>query len=326
MRTITLEEHITTERFIQATSGAHGGRGGAMAEYLEKMNAALLDVGAGRIAAMDAGGIDVQVLSLAGGGVNELDAGLAAELCEDANHTMAEAVAAHPTRFAAFAALPVQDPARAAQILEASVGKGFKGALINGTVQGKFLDRPEYLPIFEAAESLDVPIYLHPAPPPQPVQQAYFGDLEPPLNFLMATAGWGWHVETGLHALRLMASGLFDRLPNLKIIVGHMGEDLPYSIARADSVLSRGLQGKLKRGIQECFVENFWVTNSGYFTLPPVQCAREILKPDRLMLSVDYPFSQPQQGSQWLKDLASILPQDAIERIAYGNAAALLKL
>ena len=233
---------------------------------------------------------------------------------------------AHPTRFAAFAALPVQDPSRAADMLQTWVGKGFKGALVSGTVAGRFMDRPEFLPIFEAAQALDVPIYLHPAPPPPAVREAYFGDLEAPLDFMLSTSAWGWHVETGLHSLRLMASGLFDRLPNLKIIVGHMGENLPYSIARADAVLFRGIGGKLKRGIQQCFVENFWITNSGYFTLPPVQCALSVVKPDHLMLSVDYPFSQPQQGTQWLKDLGTILPQDQIERIAYGNAAALLKL
>ena len=325
MRTITLEEHITTERFVQAMRGTSTARG-PIAEYMERMNALLLDMGAGRIAAMDAGGIDMQVLSLGGGGTNSLDAGLAAEICEDANQQMAAAAAAHPTRFAAFAALPVQDPTRAAEMLQTWVGRGFKGAFISGTVAGKFLDAPEFLPIFEAAQALDVPVYLHPAPPPPAVREAYFGDLEPPLDFMLSTSAWGWHVETGLHSLRLMASGLFDRLPNLKIVVGHMGENLPYSIARADAVLSRGIGGKLKRGIQQCFVENFWITNSGYFSLPPVRCALEVVKPDRLMLSVDYPFSQPQQGTQWLQDLRSILPEADVERIAYGNAAALLKL
>lgn len=325
MRTITLEEHITTEPFLRAMAGTSTARG-PIAEYMERMNHLLLDVGDGRIAAMDAGGIDVQVLSLGGGGTNSLDAGLAAEICEDANQTMAAAVAAHPTRFAAFAALPVQDPRRAAEMLQTWVGKGFKGSLVSGTVAGRFMDGPEFLPVFEAAEALDVPVYLHPAPPPQPVRQAYFGDLEPPLDFMLSTSAWGWHVETGLHALRLIASGLFDRFPKLKIIVGHMGENLPYSIARADAVLSRGIGDKLKRDVQQCFVENFWITNSGYFTLPPVQCALSVVKPDHLMLSVDYPFSQPKQGTQWLKELGTILPQSQVEAIAFGNAAALLKL
>lgn len=325
MRTITLEEHITTERFLQATAGTSTARG-PIAEYMERMNLLLLDMGAGRIAAMDAGGIDMQVLSLGGGGTNSLDAVLAAEVCEDANQQMAAAIAANPTRFAAFAALPVQNPARAADMLQSWVGKGFKGAFVSGTVAGKFMDAPEFLPVFEAAQALDVPIYLHPAPPPPAVREAYFGDLQPPLDFMLSTSAWGWHVETGLHALRLMASGLFDRLPRLKIIVGHMGENLPYSIARADAVLSRGIGSKLQRGIHQCFVENFWITNSGYFTLPPVQCALSVVQPDHLMFSVDYPFSQPHQGIQWLNDLRTILPEEQIEGIAFGNAAALLKL
>ena len=325
MRTITLEEHMTTARVLEATPGAHAVTGD-MAQYMERMNGALLDVGSGRIAAMDAGGIDVQVLSLGSRGINELDAGLATELCEDANQTMAAALAAHPTRFAAFATLPVQDPPRAAQMLQTWVSKGFKGAMVNGTVGGRFMDRPEFLPIFEAAHALDVPIYLHPAPPPAPVREAYVGDLANPLDFMLSTSAWGWHVETGLHALRLMASGLFDTLPKLKIIVGHMGEDLPYSIARADSVLSRGLSGKLQRSIMDCFLENFWITSSGYFTVPPVQCAHALLRPGHLMLSVDYPYSKPEQGTRWLHDLASILLPDEVEAIAHGNAAALLKL
>ncbi|GAA3746890.1 amidohydrolase family protein [Terriglobus aquaticus] len=325
MRTITLEEHITTERFIQAMAGTSAARG-PIAEYMQRINSLLLDMGAGRLAAMDAGGIDMQVLSLGGGGTNSLDAALAAEICEDANQQMAAAVAAHPNRFAAFVALPAQDPQRSADMLQTWVGRGFKGAFISGTVGGKFLDRPEFFPIFEAAQALDVPVYLHPAPPPPPVFNAYFSDLEPPVDFMLSTSAWGWHVETGLHSLRLMASGLFDRLPNLKIIVGHMGENLPYSIARADAVLSRGIGNKLQRSIQQCFVENFWITNSGYFTIPPVRCALEVVKPDHLMLSVDYPFSKPEQGTQWLDDLRSILPEADIERIASGNAAKLLKL
>ena len=325
MRTITLEEHITTERFIQAMAGTSTARG-PIADYMQRMNALLLDMGAGRLAAMDAGGIDLQVLSLGGGGTNSLDPGLAAEICEDANQRMAAAVAAHPTRFAAFVAIPAQDPDRSADMLQTWVGRGFKGAFISGTVAGRFLDRPEFLPIFEAAQALDVPVYLHPAPPPAAVREAYFGDLQPPLDFMLSTSAWGWHVETGLHALRLMASGLFDRLPDLKIIVGHMGENLPYSIARADAVLARGIGDRLQRSIQQCFVGNFWITNSGYFTVPPVRCALEVVKPDHLMLSVDYPFSKPEQGTQWLHDLRAILPEADIEQIAYGNAARLLKL
>lgn len=325
MRTITLEEHITTKRFQQATGGGVFAQG-PMGDYFRRMTEKLLDMGEGRIAAMDAGGIDVQVLSLSGAGTNALDPVLAAEICEDVNQQMAEAVRNYPTRFAAFATLPVQDPRRAADMLQTWVGRGFKGALINGTVQGKFLDRPEFLPIFETAQALDVPIYLHPAPPPEPVRNAYFADLEPPLNFLMGTSAWGWHVETGLHALRLMASGIFDRLPNLKIIVGHMGENLPFSIARADTVLAHGIEGKLQRSIAEYFHDNFWVTTSGYFTLPPAQCALQVLRPDRLMLSVDYPFSQTRQGTQFLQDLGTVLSQHEVERIAYGNAEALLKL
>jgi predicted TIM-barrel fold metal-dependent hydrolase len=325
MRIITLEEHMTTERFLAATAPPQPPQG-ALAQFYQRMNTALLDVGAGRIAAMDEAGIDVQVLSLAAGGINELDTGLAADLATEANEKMAAAVSAYPSRFAAFATLPAQAPDRAAEMLDTYVRRhGFKGAMLDGTVGGKFLDREEFLPIFEAAHALDVPLYLHPAPPPPAVRQAYYSDLRPPLNFLMATAAWGWHVETGMHALQLMASGLFDRLPRLKIIVGHMGENLPYSIARADSVISRaGLP--LKRSILGYFQENFWVTNSGYFTVPPILCAKEVIRPDRLMLSVDYPFSQTKQGRDLVTALKGVLSDKELEAFASGNAAKLLRL
>ena len=202
---------------------------------------------------------------------------------------------------------------------------GFVGALLEGTVAGAFLDQPRFLPVFEAAQALNVPIYLHPAPPPPAVNQAYFSDLEPPLNQLLATAAWGWHVETGLHCLRLIASGLFDRLPRLRMIVGHMGENLPFSIARADTVMRRaGLP--LKRSIQEYFLEHFWITTSGYFSVPPLLCAREVMGADRILLSIDYPFSDLDNGHRLLQALNTHLPPGEIEKIAWKNAAALLRL
>jgi predicted TIM-barrel fold metal-dependent hydrolase len=187
------------------------------------------------------------------------------------------------------------------------------------------LDDPRFTPVFETAVALDVPIYLHPAPPPEPVRKAYTGDLKPPFNFLLSTAAWGWHVETGLHALRLMISGLFDRLPDLKIILGHMGENLPYSIVRANTVLCRaGL--KLERSPLEIFQQNFWITTSGYFSIPPVLCAREVIGSDRILLSVDYPFSELKCGPQMLEDLRGDFTTAEIEGIAHGNAEKLLRI
>jgi uncharacterized protein len=321
MRTIALEEHITTPRYIAATEHlSHNSQNRHIQIFQEK----LLDISDARIADMDAGGIDVQVLSLAAGALDKLDAATAALLARDANDLLAGAAARYAGRFAAFATLSLQEPEKAAEEFERCVRQhGFVGAMVHGTCDGLFLDDPRFTPLFAVAESLDVPIYLHPAPPPEAVQKAYFEGLPGAAGLMLSTAAWGWHVETGLHVLRLIASGLFDRFPKLKMIVGHMGENLPFSIARADAVLSRaGLD--LKRSVREYFQEHFWLTTSGYFTLPPLQCAHDIMGIDRILFSVDYPFSPNAVGKKFL----DTLPVNDVDRekIASGNAAKLLRL
>jgi predicted TIM-barrel fold metal-dependent hydrolase len=237
---------------------------------------------------------------------------------------MADAVRSYPDRFAAFATLALQAPEQAALEFERCVSRlHFRGALLNGTTNGLFLDHPRFTPIFETAERLGVPIYLHPAPPPPVVLDAYFGGLPDPYGMLLSIAGWGWHTETGLHCLRLIVAGVFDRFPRLQIIIGHMGEDLPFSLARADAVLSN-VPGRLTRTVAEYFHSNFHVTTSGYFTVPPFLCALMVVGSDRLMFSVDYPFSANTTGRAFL-DALPITPDD-MEKIAHGNAARLLNL
>src|ERR1700674_4850338 len=265
MRTITLEEHISTPEFLEAMAEVR--QGDLMVDLWRASRDKLLDVGKDRIADMDAAGIDMQVLSLSGG-MDRLEPAIATALARDTNDKLAVAVQAHPDRFAAFAALALQEPEKAPLEFERCVRQlGFKGALVNGTSNGLFLDHRRFTPLFEAAQALDVPVYLHPGPPPEVVKEAYYGGLPGNLGFLLSIAGWGWHVETGMHSLRLIVSGLFDRLPKLKIIIGHMGEALPYSIVRADAVLAQGAK-HLQRRISEYFHENFYITTSGYFSLP----------------------------------------------------------
>lgn len=322
MRTITLEEHVSTPAFLQAVD-VHSQRDLAN-EFMRRVREKLVDLGAGRLADMDAAGIDMQVLSLAGGDMDRLDSATATTLARDVNDALAAAVEAHPGRFAAFAAVNLQDPQSAASELDRCIRRlHFAGVMVNGTTRGAFLDDPRFLPFWEAAAALDVPVYLHPAPPPEPVRAAYFGDLPPVLGFMLSTAGWGWHVETGMHALRLMVSGLFERMPGLQIIIGHMGEDLPYSLARADAVLSRA-RGQGSRSIAEIFHQHFHITTSGYFTLPPLLCALEVVGADRILFSIDYPFSSTETGRKFL-DAWPLNPTD-MEKIAHGNAERLLKL
>jgi predicted TIM-barrel fold metal-dependent hydrolase len=313
MSTITLEEHFVTESFLRATE-AHDRK---TPPQLADLQPKLLDIGAGRIADMDKSGIDLQVLSLAAMGFDALDADTASSLARDVNDELTEAVRAHPTRFGGFATLALKAPVTAAAELERCVTRlGFHGALLDGTTDGLFLDDPRFLPVFEAAAHLGVPIYLHPAPPPEPVREAYYSGLPGELGFLLSIAGWGWHAETGLHALRLIVSGL---------IIGHMGEGLPYALARSSGVLSHAAPN-LRQPVAAYFQSNIHCTTSGYFTLPPLRCALEVVGIDRLLFSVDYPCSPNTRGRAFLDSLPEILGADDFAKLTHRNAEHLLGL
>jgi predicted TIM-barrel fold metal-dependent hydrolase len=241
-----------------------------------------------------------------------------------ANDQLAAAVSRHPTRFGGFAILPMINPAAAADELERAVRSlGFKGAMINGTTGGHFLDDARFLPILERAVALDVPLYLHPGLPPTPVFEAYYAGFDPGVSYVLATAGWGWHSEVGIGSLRLILSGIFDRLPALQIIIGHMGEMLPFMLGRIQNVLTP-VARHLQRPVADYLVHNFHVTTSGFFTDPPLLLAMETVGADRIIYSVDYPYSSNQQGQAFL-DGASISPADR-EKISHLNAERLLKL
>jgi predicted TIM-barrel fold metal-dependent hydrolase len=321
MRTITLEEHFVTESFLRAT-GAYGKAGPA---WMAELQAKLLDLGASRVAAMDEAGIDLQVMSLAAMGFDALNAATATALARDVNDELAAAVGAYPNRLGGFATLGLKDPEGAAAELERCVTKlGFRGAYLDGTVGGLFLDDARFLPVFEAAAQLGVPVYLHPAPPPETVQKAYFSGLPGELGHMLSIAGWGWHAETGLHTLRLIVSGLFDKVPGLQLIIGHMGEGLPYAMARSSGILSG--PAKLRQTVAEYFKTNIHLTTSGYFSLPPLRCALEVVGIERMMFSVDYPFSANTRGRKFLDEAAGVLRAEEMEMLAHGNAERVLKI
>jgi uncharacterized protein len=200
---------------------------------------------------------------------------------------------------------------------------GFKGAMINGTTNGRFLDDPSFLPILERAVALEVPIYIHPGVPPTVVREAYYTGFDPAVTFLLSTAGWGWHSEVGIHALRLILAGVFDRLPNLQIMIGHMGEMIPFMLARINNVLTP-VARNLQHPVPNYFLQNFFITTSGFFTDPPLLLAMQIIGADRIIFSVDYPYSTNQQGRAFL-DSAPISPADK-EKVSHLNAERLLKL
>ncbi|MGH3376202.1 MAG: amidohydrolase family protein, partial [Actinoallomurus sp.] len=246
MRTITLEEHYATEDFMtgpgrQLSDQAEAARDHPLvAEKFAVLVDRLRDFGEGRIAEMDAAGIDLQVLSLTAPGVEQLPADRAIPLACEANNRVGEAVRQWPDRFAGFAAIPMAAPDAAAKELGRTVDEyGFKGALINGHVQGRYLDDEFFWPVLECAEALGVPLYLHPTVPPRPVlEHVYAGNYSAEVMGGLATAAWGWHIDTATHVLRLILSGAFDRFPNLQLIVGHLGEALPFMLPRLDAALS----------------------------------------------------------------------------------------
>jgi len=328
MRIVTLEEHYTVSSLVRLISPEAIARGGfpPAAKTGPQMKAAELDeIGPIRLAAMDAAGISQQVLSLSGPGAELLSAAEGPSWASAANDALAAAVARHPDRFAGFAHLPLTAPEAAADELERAVTRlGFRGALVNGTTDGLFLDDPRFAPILARAEALDVPIYIHPGIPPAPVRDAYYSNLPGDLGFMLGIAGWGWHSETAIHVLRLVLSGALDRHPRLQIIIGHMGEGLAGMLARCDSALTIHTRKQSHRTVSETLLQQLHVTTSGFFTLPPFELALHTFGIDRMMFSIDYPFSSNQVGRAFLDSLP-IAPAD-LAKIAHGNADRLLKL
>ncbi len=264
----------------------------SQSERTKAVAARLEDLGERRLADMDATGIDLQILSLTSPGVQIFsDTPTAVALARAANDELAAAIAAHPTRYAGLAAIAPQDPAAAAKELERAVSSlQLKGAIVNSHTQGEYLDDSKFWDIFAAAEALDVPVYLHPNTPPNAM-------IQPFMDRGLDGAVFGFAVETGLHALRLVVSGLFDRFPNLKIVLGHLGEALPYWLFRIDfmhgaSVRSNryASQPKLQRKASEYLKHNFYYTTSGMAWTPPIRYVQQVMGVDRLMYAMDYPY------------------------------------
>ncbi len=267
MKIIALEEHFQNAAINKATENALG-RMGPISQ-VQVYASQLEDLGADRLHHMDATGIDIQVISYTSPGVQTLPVAEAIPLARDANDQLAAAVQADPDRFAGFATLPTPDPEAAAAELERAVNHlGFKGAMINGRTNDLFLDDPSFRPLLETAVALDVPLYLHPTIPSKAVQDAYYAGLDPMVSAWLATGGWGWHMETGIHALRMILAGIFDQYPSLQLILGHWGEMIPFYLARIDWAFSP-IAKYLQRPVADYFLQQMHVTPSRMFTLPP---------------------------------------------------------
>lgn len=320
IRTITLEEHYATPAFLEGP-GSRLRKVAYTAQLIDRLS----DLDGRRIADMDAAGIDAQVLSLTSPGVNLLDPAEAIEMARDTNDLLAEAVKRHPSRFIGFAVVPTSAPDAAADELERAVGThGFKGVVINGHTRGRYLDNPCFRPILERAEALDVPIHIHPATPPKAVVDAYYtGAFSPEVTGMLANAGWGWHIETAVHVLRLILGGAFDRFPRLQLIVGHLGEALPFMMPRINEKLPVEMT-KLQRPIKGYLVENCHFTFSGFNFLPAFLNLMLEVGVDRIMFSADYPYASMSKAREFLDQLP-VSPTDR-EKIAHGNAERLLRI
>jgi predicted TIM-barrel fold metal-dependent hydrolase len=313
---IALEEHYLDAEVKPHLTGIDSPGRPALVARLD-------DVGQGRLAEMDAAGIDMQVLSHAAPSLQKIeDAELAVRLAKGTNDRLAETVRAHPDRFAGFAMLPTADPKAAADELERSVTRlGFKGAMLHGLANGLFLDDKRFWPIFERAQAVDVPLYLHPAIPHPAVIDVYYKDYAEKFPTILRAA-WGFTVETATQSVRLVLSGVFDAYPRLKIIVGHLGEGVPLMLWRINMGFAR--DGVPPSWFRDVYCEHFWVTTSGFFSDPALlHCIQEI-GIDRVLFSVDYPFVENASGTEW----AHKIPLAAEDRakILSGNVKRLLKM
>lgn len=282
----------------------------------------LYDLGAGRLAAMDAQGIDVSIIALTPPGTQALPAAEAVRLSRTANDTAAAAVGDNPDRLRAMSTLPMSSPGDVAAELERAAGLGHVGTMVYGRSGDLMLDDPVYEDFFAAAEALGQPVFIHPQAPPAAVREASYSGVDPTTDLGLATFGWGWHMETAIAALRLILRGTFDRHPGLRVVLGHWGEMLLFWLDRADG-LSR-IAG-LERSVSDYVRSNFHITTSGMFGAPLLRHALEVTTVDRLIFSTDHPFQRPSRAE--IDAFLALFDSDADrEKFSSGNAAALYGL
>lgn len=325
LKIIGVEEHMWTpairDRMLELPYEVQG------VFYTDAMVHDLTEVGDARLADMDAIGMDVQVLSVTTPSAQVLEPPEAIRLAREANDALSQIVAADPSHYACFATLPTPDPAAAAEELERCVTElGHRGVMLHGRTGEKFIDHPDYAPIFEKAAELQVPIHLHPQRPIQAISDQYYMQGMPEMvGRVLSMFGWGWHMETAINVIRLIASGALERTPSLQFILGHWGEGVPFFLDRIDEMVSPFLRDA-PRTFGETFLEHFYVASSSIWSYPMLTHALSVVGADRIMFSVDYPFHKPTDGrARRFLEQAPISPADK-QKIGYLNAAQLLKL
>jgi predicted TIM-barrel fold metal-dependent hydrolase len=311
---IAIEEHYWDDELAKTYVGGEAGRPG-------EQHKRLLDFGLLRLKEMDDVGIDVQVISHGAPSAQKLPAETAAALTRRVNDRLHAQVAKNPQRFAAFAALPTAVPEAAADELERTAALGFKGTMLHGLANGTFLDHKKFWPIFARAEKLDLPIYLHPALPQADVSRVYYDDYVKDFP-TVARPAWGYTVETATTAIRLVLSGVFERHPKLKIILGHLGETLPFLVWRIDQALKR--PGQKSLSFRDVFCGNYYITTSGNFSNPALLCCMMEMGVDHILFAVDWPFVMNPPALDWMQTVP--LSDEDKAKILSGNAKRLLKM
>jgi len=286
--------------------------------------ARLEDIGPGRIESMDAAGIDVSILSVVTPATQALPAAEAVVLAREANDEAASAVQAHPARFRAFATLPTSDPqAAAAELERCATQLGHVGAMVHGRTGPRPLDDPAYDDLFAVAARYGQPVFIHPQIPSNELRDAAYRGLDPLVDLGLATFGWGWHMDAGLAALRLILRGTFDRHPDLQLVLGHWGEMLLFWMDRADSL--SGVAKHLERRVADYIKTNIYITSSGMLQERMLRHTLDFTSADRVLFSTDYPFHQP--GAAEIGQFFDAIPSPAERaQIAAGNAEALFGL
>ncbi len=317
MKLIALEEHFLTPAIRAAWAASPIGAEGTDAFDRGDLAERLDDLGPNRIALMDEAGIDVQVLSVTTPALHNLDAAQSTQLATQTNDLLAAAIAQNPTRFQGFATLPTAAPQQAADELDRCITRlGFNGTMLCGRTRDKHLDHPDFHPLFATVAKRNAPVYIHPQIPQQPVREALYGGLGEPLSTAFAAFGLGWHYEAGIQFVRLVLAGTFDRHPDLQIILGHWGEVVLFYLERIQN-LARVT--KLDRPIADYFKQNLYVTPSGMWSPTYLQHAVDILGPERILFSVDYPYQyKPGGGARTFLNEAPLTPANR-ELFAHGN-------
>lgn len=280
----------------------------------------LLDLEDERLELMDEAGVSMAILAMTSTGVQQFSADKAASISESGNDRLADAIRRHPDRYAGLATIPVQDPKRAVREMERAITKlKLNGVMINSHINGEYLDEEKYWPILEAAASLDATVYIHPRAPSPAMAAPY-------RKYQLEHAIWGYAVEVGLHAVKLLMSGVFDRYENLRVVIGHMGENIPYALYRLDYMHKNYSfdRPKLKLTPAEYFRRNFWITTSGVNWVPALELCIKVLGADNIMWAIDYPYQETVEATQWLND-APIADEDK-EKIFHRNAEKVFKL